>query len=170
MVTCDRLSQPLDRIGPYRRARCVGARHCWPPFRIVPTFTRKDVPHLSESRSLESRNADLSRVQGQENLILWSAPPSHERFRFRARFPAVPVSNRRRRQLAGLDPFKRIAVPRRGIQVNGHLSWRISSRNFGSQPAHFRRVLTLPLALLARTRPRPKRLTTAMFLAPWPVR
>src|SRR5580692_7826526 len=25
-----------------------------------------------------------------------------------------------------------------GIQVNGHLSWRISSRNFGSQPAHFR--------------------------------
>ena len=59
---------------------------------------------------------------------------------------------------------------RHGIQVNGHLSWRISSRNFGSQPAHFRRVLTLPLALLARTRPRAKRLTTAMFLAPWPVR
>ena len=61
-------------------------------------------------------------------------------------------------------------VSRHGIQVNGHLSWRISSRNFGSQPAHFRRVLTLPLALLARTRPRAKRLTTAIFLAPWPVR
>ena len=61
-------------------------------------------------------------------------------------------------------------LARHGIQVNGHLSWRISSRNFGSQPAHFRRVLTLPLALLARTRPRAKRLTTAMFLAPWPVR
>ena len=64
----------------------------------------------------------------------------------------------------------RLSRARHGIQVNGHLSWRISSRNFGSQPAHFRRVLTLPLALLARTRPRAKRLTTAMFLAPWPVR
>ena len=67
-------------------------------------------------------------------------------------------------------PCSAPSLARHGIQVNGHLSWRISSRNFGSQPAHFRRVLTLPLALLARTRPRAKRLTTAMFLAPWPVR
>jgi hypothetical protein len=52
-------------------------------------------------------------------------------------------STRRRSRLA--------ASTRHGIQVNGHLSWRISSRNFGSRPAHFRRVLTLPLALLART-------------------
>src|ERR1700736_2714771 len=30
-----------------------------------PTFVRKDVPHLSESLSLESRNEDLSRVRGR---------------------------------------------------------------------------------------------------------
>jgi len=60
--------------------------------------------------------------------------------------------------------------PRHRIQVNGYLSWRISSRNFGSQPARFRRVLTLPWLLLARTRPRAKRRTVAMFLAPCPVR
>src|SRR5260370_29707477 len=60
--------------------------------------------------------------------------------------------------------------PRHRIQVNGYLSWRISSRNLGSQPARFRRVLTLPLRLLARTRPRAKRRTMAMFLAPCPVR
>jgi hypothetical protein len=41
---------------------------CRPPFRIVPTFDRKDVPHLSESLSLESRNEDLSRVQGAKDL------------------------------------------------------------------------------------------------------
>src|SRR5712671_2240384 len=61
-------------------------------------------------------------------------------------------------------------LARHRIQVNGYLSWRISSRNLGSQPARFRRVLTLPLHLLARTRPRAKRRTMAMFLAPCPVR
>ena len=40
-------------------------------------------------------------------------------------------------------------LPRHGIQVNGRLSWRISSRNFGSQPAHFRRVLTRHLEMIA---------------------
>jgi hypothetical protein len=35
-------------------------------FGSPPTFIRKDVPHLSESLSLESRNEDLSRVQGQK--------------------------------------------------------------------------------------------------------
>src|SRR5205809_2980648 len=59
---------------------------------------------------------------------------------------------------------------RSGFQVNDHLIWRIVRRKFGSQPADFRRVLTLPLCLLARTRPRAKRRTTAMFLAPDPVR
>src|SRR5712691_7540963 len=60
--------------------------------------------------------------------------------------------------------------PRHGIQVNVYLSWRISSKNLGSQLALLRRVLTLPLRLLARTRPRAKRRTMAMFLAPCPVR
>ena len=59
---------------------------------------------------------------------------------------------------------------RHGIQVNGHWSCRISSRNCGFQLALLRRVLTLPLRLLARTRPRAKRRTAAMFFAPWPVR
>src|SRR6202035_2579524 len=56
--------------------------------------------------------------------------------------------------------------PRHGIQVNGHLSGRISRRKAGFQPAFLRRVLTLPFDLLARTRPRAKRRT----LAPWAVR
>src|SRR6266436_10446468 len=62
------------------------------------------------------------------------------------------------------------AGARQGIRVNVYLIWRISSRNLGSQPALLRRVLTLPLRLLARTRPRAKRRTMAMFLAPCPVR
>src|SRR5258708_529610 len=62
------------------------------------------------------------------------------------------------------------APTRHGIRVNGYLSWRISSRNLGSQPALLRRVLTLPFRLLARTSPRAKRRTMAMFLAPCPVR
>lgn len=61
-------------------------------------------------------------------------------------------------------------IARFGIQVNGHLSWRISSRKSGFQLAALRRDLTLPLRLFARTRPRAKRRTTAMFFAPWPVR
>src|SRR5712691_4850736 len=64
----------------------------------------------------------------------------------------------------------RAVRPRYGIQVNAHLSWRIWSRKSGLQLAVLRRVLTLPLVLLARTRPRAKRRTMAMFLAPWPVR
>src|SRR5467141_3710780 len=79
--------------------------------------------------------------------------------------------------LAGLQslvsqssPPRWASSPRHRIQVNVYLIWRISSRNLGSQPARFRRVLTLPLRLLARTRPRAKRRTMAMFLAPCPVR
>src|ERR1700741_1822226 len=59
---------------------------------------------------------------------------------------------------------------RYGIRVNAHLIWRISKRNSRFQPARLRRVLTLPLVLLGRTRLRAKRRTTAMFLAPLPVR
>jgi len=47
---------------------------------------------------------------------------------------------------------------------------RISRRKAGSHPAALRLVLMLPLALLARMRFREKRRTTAMFLAPFPVR
>jgi class 3 adenylate cyclase len=65
---------------------------------------------------------------------------------------------------------RRKALPRQGIQVNGHLSCRTWRRNSGFQLALLRRVLTLPLDLLARTRLRAKRRTAAMFLAPWPVR
>jgi hypothetical protein len=57
-------------------------------------------------------------------------------------------------------------VPRLGIQVNAHLICRISRRKFASHPADFLLVLTLPLDLLALIRPRAKRRTTAMFLAP----
>ncbi len=63
-----------------------------------------------------------------------------------------------------------VMIPRLGIQVNGHLICRISSRKSVSQLAFFLRVLTLPADLLARTRPRPKRRTMAMFLAPSPDR
>src|SRR5262249_6624669 len=71
----------------------------------------------------------------------------------------------------GAAPTDRLLVgSRHGIRVNGYLSWRISSRNLGCEPARFRRVLTLLLDLLARTRPRAKRRTMAMFLAPCPVR
>ena len=59
---------------------------------------------------------------------------------------------------------------RLGIQVNDHLSCRISRRNFGVQPAAFRLDLTLPFDLLARTSPSAKRRMVAMFLAPWPAR
>jgi Glutamine amidotransferase class-I len=60
--------------------------------------------------------------------------------------------------------------PRQGFQVNGHLSWRISRRKRGFQLADFLRVFMLPLVLLARMRPRAKRRTIAMFLAPCPLR
>ena len=60
--------------------------------------------------------------------------------------------------------------PRHGFQVNGHFICRISRRKSVFQLADFLRVLTLPLDLLARTRPSAKRRTTAMFLAPWPAR
>jgi hypothetical protein len=59
---------------------------------------------------------------------------------------------------------------RHGIQVNDHFICRISRRNWVFQLADFRRVLMLPLDLLARRRPSAKRRTTAMFLAPWPAR
>jgi hypothetical protein len=59
---------------------------------------------------------------------------------------------------------------RLGIQVNDHLSCRISRRNWGLQPAAFRLDLTLPFDLLARTSPSAKRRRVAMFLAPWPAR
>ena len=59
---------------------------------------------------------------------------------------------------------------RHGIQVNDHFICRISRRNWVFQLADFRRVLMLPLDLLARRRPSAKRRTTAIFLAPWPVR
>src|SRR3984893_18464038 len=45
-----------------------------------PTFIREDVPHLSESLSLESRNEVLSRVQGKKIRIPWPAPAGQERF------------------------------------------------------------------------------------------
>src|SRR4051812_45575603 len=73
--------------------------------------------------------------------------------------------NADRSRQVGFRPF-----PRLGIQVNGQLIWSSLRRNFGSQLADLRRVFTLPLVLSARTRPRAKRRTTAMFLAPWPVR
>ena len=59
---------------------------------------------------------------------------------------------------------------RHGIQVNDHFICRISRRNWVFQLADLRRVLMLPLDLLARRRPSAKRRTTAMFLAPWPAR
>ncbi len=62
------------------------------------------------------------------------------------------------------------AAARHGFQVNGHFICRISRRKFIFQLADFLRVLTLAGDLLARTRPRAKRRTMAMFLAPWPVR
>ena len=68
-----------------------------------------------------------------------------------------------------LDRKTRLAA-RLGIQVNDHLSCRISRRNWGLQPAAFRLVLTLPFDLLARTSPSAKRRMVAMFLAPWPAR
>jgi hypothetical protein len=68
------------------------------------------------------------------------------------------------------EPHSYRITPRFGIQVNGHLIWRISSRKSGFQLAALRRDLTLFLSLFARTKPRAKRRTTAMFFAPWPVR
>jgi hypothetical protein len=59
---------------------------------------------------------------------------------------------------------------RHGIQVNDHFICSISRRNWVFQLADLRRVLMLPLDLLARRRPSAKRRTTAMFLAPWPAR
>jgi hypothetical protein len=71
----------------------------------------------------------------------------------------------------GADRTDRLCqISRLGIQVNGQLIWSSLRRNSGSQLADLRRVFTLPLVLSARTRPRAKRRTTAMFLAPWPVR
>jgi hypothetical protein len=63
-----------------------------------------------------------------------------------------------------------IGNPRPGFQVNGHFICRIWRRKSVFQLADFLRVLTLPLDLSARMRPSEKRRTTAMFLAPWPVR
>src|SRR3954467_5509424 len=77
------------------------------------------------------------------------------------------VHSRYRRRPADLPS---LGSARLGIQVNGQLIWSSLRRNFGSQLADLRRVFTLPLVLSARTRPRAKRRTTAMFLAPWPVR
>lgn len=59
---------------------------------------------------------------------------------------------------------------RLGIWMNAHGSCRIWRRKSGFQLAVLRRVLTLPLALLARTKPRAKRRTMAMFRAPYPLR
>src|SRR3984957_2434820 len=66
------------------------------------------------------------------------------------------------------DPL--IMSTRHGIQVYGYFICRISRWNWVFQLADFRRVLMLPLDLLARRRPSAKRRTTAMFLAPWPAR
>src|SRR5271163_1158094 len=70
----------------------------------------------------------------------------------------------------GVPLWRSYGDPRHGIQVNDHFICRISRRNWVFQLADFRRVLMLPLDLLARRRPSAKRRTTAMFLAPWPAR
>jgi hypothetical protein len=59
---------------------------------------------------------------------------------------------------------------RHGTQVSDHFICSISRRNWVFQLADLRRVLMLPLDLLARRRPSAKRRTTAMFLAQWPAR
>src|ERR1700677_3423159 len=55
------------------------------------------------------------------------------------------------------------STSRHGIQVNDHFICSISRRNWVFQLADLRRVLMLPLDLLARRRPSAKRRTTAMF-------
>ena len=87
----DRLGQSLDRIGPYRRARCLGARHCRPPFRIVPTnlhpegcaaslritFIGIEKRGLVESpgEKIRARNDGCERARGIGVLKLHIAPP-----------------------------------------------------------------------------------------------
>ena len=73
------------------------------------------------------------------------------------------------RETADPDPslsFVAGSSPRLGIQVDDHLSCRISRRNWGLQSTAYRLDLTLPFDLLARTSPGAKRRSVAMFLAP----
>src|SRR3954467_2272726 len=91
---------------------------------------------------------------------------------------AKTISADMERRLPGQRKTQRsklsLLVARPGLRMNDYGAragnCRTWSRKSGFQLAVLRRVFTLPLALLARTRPRAKRRTIAMLRAPCPPR